>query len=205
MLRTTAPLALFLAMLGPTGPAAAQDAGTPRSTTWQVDRAHSQVSFVVRHFFTPVRGTFDSVTVALEFDPDNPAAGSVEVRIPVASVNTRNERRDNDLRSENFFEAATHPDITFRSSAVRATGANTFAVAGTLTIKGVEKTVELPVTFLGRQEIPVRGGGTREVAGFEAVLTIDRGDFGVGTGDWVRTNVVGGEVKIEIAIEASRR
>jgi polyisoprenoid-binding protein YceI len=76
---------------------------------------------------------------------------------------------------------------------------------GTLTIKDVTKEVELPIRFLGRQDVPTRDGGSREVAGFEAALTIDRRDFGVGTGDWVRTNVVAGDVKIEIGIEATRR
>jgi polyisoprenoid-binding protein YceI len=186
--------------------AAAQDAPpAARSTTWNVDRNHSQVGFVVRHFFTPVRGKFDSVEVTLRLDPGNPTAASVEVRIVAGSVNTGHQRRDNDLRSPNFFDVATYPAITFKSSAVREAGPNAYIAVGTLTIKDVSKEIELPIQFLGRQEMPTRDGGTREVAGFEAGLTINRGDFGVGTGDWVRTNVVAGEVKIEIAIEASRR
>jgi polyisoprenoid-binding protein YceI len=185
--------------------AAAQAPAAAGASAWTVDRNHSQVGFVVRHFFTPVRGKFDSVDVALQFNPDNPSAGSVEVTIAVASVNTGHQRRDNDLRSANFFDAATYPAITFRSSAVRATGPDTFVAAGTLTIKDVSKEVELPIRFLGRQEVPTRNGGTRQVAGFEAGLTLDRREFGVGTGDWVRTNVVAGEVKVEIAIEASGR
>jgi len=186
--------------------AAAQNAAPPvRPTNWNVDRSHSQVGFVVRHFFTPVRGKFDSVEVTLQFDPEHPTEASVEVRIAAASVNTGHQRRDNDLRSSNFFEVATYPAITFRSSAVRETGPHAYVAVGTLTIKDVSKEIELPIQFLGRQEMPTRDGGTREVAGFEAGLTINRGDFGVGTGDWVRTNVVGADVKIEISIEAVRR
>lgn len=197
--------ALVMSLMVMALPAAGQEAAPARSAAWNVDRSHSTVGFVVRHFFTPVRGKFDSVQVTLRFDPENPAASSVEATIYVAGVNTGHTRRDNDLRSANFFDAATYPVITFKSSAVRETGPQAYVAAGTLTIKDVSKEVELPILFLGRQEIPTRDGGTREVAGFEATLTIDRRDFGVGTGDWVRTNVVGGDVKIEIAIEASRR
>jgi polyisoprenoid-binding protein YceI len=188
--------------------ASVADGQSPPATgpaTWNVDRNHSQVGFVVRHFFTPVRGKFDSVNVALQFDPDDPSASSVAVTIAVSSVNTGHQRRDNDLRSPNFFDAATYPTITFTSSAVRATGPDAYVAAGTLTIKDVSKEIELPIRFLGRQELPTRDGGTRQVAGFEAGLTIDRRAFGVGTGDWARTNVVGGDVKIEVTIEASRR
>jgi polyisoprenoid-binding protein YceI len=129
----------------------------------------------------------------------------VEVRIAAASVNTGHQRRDNDLRSPNFFEVATYPAITFKSTTVRETGPNAYVAVGMLTIKDVSKEIALPIQFLGRQEMPTRDGGTREVAGFEAALTINRGDFGVGTGDWVRTNVVAAAVKIEITIEAARR
>ena len=202
MMRSMSVLGVFL--LGSV--AAAQDAAPPaRPPTWNVDRSHSQVGFVVRHFFTPVRGKFDSVDVALQLDPADPTTASVEVRIAVASVNTGRDRRDNDLRSPNFFDAPTYPAITFKSSAVRVTGPDEYVAVGTLTIKDVSKEVELPIRFLGRQEMPTRDGGTREVAGFEAGLIIDRREFGVGTGDWARTNVVGGDVKIEITIEAGRR
>ena len=161
---------------------------------------------VVRQRLTPrLRAKFDSVDVALQLDPADPTTASVEVRIAVASVNTGRDRRDNDLRSPNFFDAPTYPAITFKSSAVRVTGPDEYVAVGTLTIKDVSKAVELPVRFLGRQEMPTRDGGTREVAGFEAGLIIDRREFGVGTGDWARTNVVGGDVKIEITIEAARR
>jgi polyisoprenoid-binding protein YceI len=196
------PLVLAASPAAGQQPPAAAPAGP---NAWNVDRSHSQVGFVVRHFFTPVRGKFDSVQVSLQFDPDNPAASAVEVTIVASSVNTGHTRRDNDLRSANFFEVARYPLITFKSSAVRATGPNAYVATGTLTIRDVSRDIELLIQFLGRQEMPTRDGGTREVAGFEAGLTIDRRDFGVGTGDWVRTNVVGGDVKIEIAIEASRR
>jgi len=202
MMRSMSVLGVFL--LGSV--AAAQDAAPPAGPpTWNVDRSHSQVGFVVRHFFTPVRGKFDSVDVALQLDPADPTTASVEVRIAVASVNTGRDRRDNDLRSPNFFDAPTYPAITFKSSAVRVTGPDEYVAVGTLTIKDVSREVELPIRFLGRQEMPTRDGGTREVAGFEAGLIIDRREFGVGTGDWARTNVVGGDVKIEITIEAGRR
>lgn len=201
-MRTTSLLAVAVLCLTPV--AHAQEPSPGRGTTWNVDRNHTQVGFTVRHFFTPVRGKFETFDIALEFDPARPESSAVRVRIEVASVNTGNERRDNDLRSPNFFEVARFPAITFESSSVRPTGPDTYVAVGTLTIKDVSREVELPVRLLGRQEVPARDGGTREVAGFETSLTIDRRDFGVGTGDWVRTNVVGGEVRIEITVEARR-
>jgi polyisoprenoid-binding protein YceI len=202
-MRRSALLILPLLALAPARPTHSQ--APTGSATWTVDRNHSQVSFVVRHFFTPVRGKFDSVAVTMTFDPDDPAASAVEASIVVGSVTTGNERRDNDLRSANFFEVAKYPLMTFKSSAVRVVGPDQYVAVGILTIKDVSKEVELPIRFLGRQDVPTRDGGTREVAGFEAGLTLDRRDFGVGTGDWVRTNVVAGDVRIEITVEASRR
>ena len=178
-----------------------------RVDTWEVDPSHTEIGFSVKHFFTPVTGKFESFEVQLEYDAENPEASSVEVAIDVASVNTNNERRDGHLRSEDFFEADAHPQITFRSTAVRQVDAETLVATGPLTIKGVTHEVELPITLLGVQDIPEEMrdmlGGARKVASFSASTVIDRGDFGVGVGNWAATLVVGGDVTIDIALEAA--
>ena len=177
--------------------------------SWNVDADHTEVNFKVRHFFTPVTGTFTSYDVELIFDQDNPTNSRVNVSIDVASVSTGNERRDNHLRTDDWFGADTYGKITFASTSVKKTGANEYVAVGTLTIKDVSKQIELPFTLLGVKAIPEMMremlGGVTQVASFQANLTIDRTAFGVGTGMWGETAVVGAEVEIELLVEANLR
>lgn len=176
---------------------------------WIVDEAHTTVGFTVKHFFTPVDGQFDDFEIDLQYDADDPSASTVSARIAVASVNTNNERRDAHLMSADFFEAEAHPTITFESTSVRAEGGDRLVATGDLTIKGITREVEMPITLLGIQDIPADMrdmlGGAERIASFEAGLSIDRGDFDVGTGSWAATLVVGGQVDIDIAVEAHLR
>lgn len=176
---------------------------------WDVDADHTTVGFSVKHFFTPVQGQFDDFEVDLQYDDADPSASTVSARIAVASVNTNNDRRDAHLQSADFFEAEAHPYITFRSTSVREAAPGQLIATGDLTIKGVTRQVEMPITLLGIQDIPADMqemlGGAKRIASFEAGLTVDRGDFGVGTGSWAATMVVGGEVDIALAVEAHLR
>jgi len=171
--------------------------------SWNVDTNHSRVAFTVRHFFTPVQGSFDNYHIALEYDPDAPEQASIMVTIPVSSIDTDHDKRDSDLQGEQFFDAASHPNIEFTSDSVTVLTENQLLVHGTLTIKGVSRKVDLAVHLLGMMEVPEsqRGRG-RVLAGFEAAVTIDRRDFGIGTGSWAETTVLGSEVEITIAVEA---
>ena len=175
---------------------------------WDIDASHTTVGFSVKHFFTPVTGQFDDFEIDLQYDEVDPTQSTVSARIAVASVNTANERRDGHLQSADFFDAETHPYITFESTSVRETASGLVAT-GDLTIKDITREVELPITLLGIQEIPGEMqemlGGATKVAGFQAELAIDRGDFEVGTGNWAATLVVGGEVTINLAVEAHLR
>ncbi len=177
--------------------------------TWDVDVAHTDVGFKVRHFFTPISGSFTDYEIDLAFDADEPANSHVEATIAVASVSTGNERRDNHLRSGDWFEADEYPYITFSSKSVRSVSGGSLVASGTLTIKGVARQVELPIKLLGVQPIPepMRDmmGGITEAASFQASLTIDRNDFGVGVGSWAETAIVGGDVQIDLLVEANHR
>lgn len=197
MRKLTSVIALVALLAVPAGAALAADA-------WQVDGNHSQVNFKVRHFFTPVTGSFSEFDVQLSYDPEDPAASSVEVTIPVASVDTGVERRDNHLRTADFFDAETHPSITFRSSRIEVVSDTELIAHGDLTIKDVTREVALPITVLGVMDLPERmqRDGVTRVGSFQANLTLDRRDFGVGTGSWAETAVVGGDVEIEILVEA---
>jgi polyisoprenoid-binding protein YceI len=176
---------------------------------WNVDASHTEVNFSVRHFFTPVSGTFGDFQIDLTFDPEAPENSSVMVSIDVASVDTKNERRDNHLRSPDFFDAETYPRMTFQSTSVRQVGPDQFVASGTLTIKDTTQEIELPITLLGIKDIPAEMqemlGGVTQVAGFQAEMMLDRREFGVGVANWAQTVIVGGEVEISIALEANRR
>lgn len=177
---------------------------------WNVDASHTEIGFTVKHFFTPVNGTFRSHDIELLFDPEDPSLSSVTVTIDVASVDTGNERRDRHLRSADFFDAESHPHMTFESTSVRRESAERFVAVGDLTIKGITREVELPITLLGVKKIPegpmreMLGGVTR-VASFEASTRLDRREFEVGVANWAQTVIVGGEVDVRIALEANRK
>ena len=174
---------------------------------WNVDPNHTEVTFEVRHFFTPVTGKFEDFDVDLLFDAESPENSRVSAVIDVASIDTNNERRDDHLRTDDFFNAERFPRITFESTSVRRTGENTFVATGPLTIKDVTRTVELPIRLLGIKDVPESMQemiGAERVASFQAELTIDRRDFGVGTGSWAETAVVGADVKIKLLVEANQ-
>jgi len=182
-------------------------ANTTASETaaWSADTAHTEINFSVKHFFTPDTGSFQEYEIDLDYNAAEPEKSSVEAKIKVASVNTGNERRDNHLRTADWFEAEKYPYMTFKSSSVRQTGEGQLVATGLLTIKDQAHEVELPIALLGQQMIPEQMQemiGSSQVAGFKASTAIDRGDFGVGTGSWAATMVVGGEISIEILLEA---
>ncbi len=169
---------------------------------YNIDPVHSQSSFTIRHLFSKVHGRFNQTNGAILFDPKNLAGSSVEVTIPASSINTDNERRDNDLRSANFFDVANHADITFKSTKVIPGKDSKFRVEGDLTIRGVTKKAVLDAEFLGAGATGMMG--TR--AGFEASTTINRLDYGV---SWNKTldqggTVLGNDVSIELSVEAQK-
>lgn len=185
-------------------------AATPQSVPeeWNVDPAHTEVTFSVRHFFTPVTGKFESFDIELLYDAETVSNSSVRAVIPVSSIETNHERRNGHLVSPDFFDAETYPRITFESTSVRRVSETELIATGDLTIRDVRHRVELPITLLGVQEIPSEMrqmlGGVTRVAAFEAELEIDRNDFGVGTGQWAADAVVGKTVSIRIAVEANQ-
>jgi polyisoprenoid-binding protein YceI len=167
--------------------------------TWAIDPAHSEVSFTVRHLMvSKVRGTFTRFTGALVVAQD-PTQSHAEATVEMASIDTRDENRDNHLRSGDFFEVDKYPAMTYRTSGLREQG-DGYLVEGELTLHGVTRPVALEVEFNGVSSDP--WGGTR--AGFSATGEINRRDFGVDLsmpldGGGV---VVGDKVKIAIEIEA---
>ena len=168
------------------------------STTWQLDPAHTNVEFSVKHLMLArVKGRFTGVagTVMLA----EPTASTVEVVIDAASIDTREAKRDAHLRSADFFDVERFPTITFRSSDVRPAGAGDLRIVGDLTIRDVTREVTLEVTDEGRGTDP--WGGER--AGFSATAVIDRRDFGLTWNQALETGgvLVGNEIRISLEVE----
>ncbi|MEX1311569.1 MAG: YceI family protein [Candidatus Sulfomarinibacteraceae bacterium] len=174
-------------------------AGLAHAGTYTIDQAHSNVSFKVRHLVSKTSGQFNDFDGAIVADFANLDASSVAFTIQAASIDTANEDRDKHLRSEDFFDVETYPEITFVSRKITKSGDNTFAVTGTLTMHGVAKTVTLPVTFLG--EGPSPWGG--RVAGWEIQTTLDRKDYGIVWNKALDAGgmILGDEVEITINLE----
>ena len=179
-------------------------AGAPvDSAVWRIDKSHSELSFTIRHLLGRVRGTFRdwSGTVRVD-DPARWETASIDVVIQTASIFTDNDRRDADLRSENFFAADSFPLITFRSTHVERTGEQA-RIHGDLTMRGVTRPVVLEGRFLGVNRLP----NNVERAGFEASTTVNRLDYGV---KWNRLVEGGGmtlgdDVRVELTIQVTRR
>ncbi len=168
--------------------------------TYKIDPAHSNLGFSIAHFFSKVPGRFDSCEGSVAFDPKDLSTGSVEVKIDAASIDTHEADRDKHLKSPDFFDVAKYPDITFKSSGVKALGPKKAQIMGTLTMHGVSKPVTLDVDFLGVG--PDAWGGRR--AGFEARTKINRQDFGVAWNKVLEGGgyVLGNDVDILLNIEA---
>jgi polyisoprenoid-binding protein YceI len=156
-------------------------AASAEPVTLQIDRAHTEVGFDVRHFFNKVHGRFTDFDGTIVYDPKNLAASSVAVTIRDSSINTANDRRDNHLRTQDFFWVEKYPTITFKSTKVLpGKDDKHFQVQGDLTIRGVTKPVTLDAEFLGMAGTAIGGMDLGTQAGFTATLTIpDRKEYGL--------------------------
>jgi polyisoprenoid-binding protein YceI len=168
--------------------------------SWQIDSAHSQIQFTARHMMiAKVRGTFQNFGGAVNLDEENPEGTTVDIQIEVESLNTREAQRDDHLKSPDFLDAETFPNITFKSKRVERVGDDRARLFGDLTIRDVTKEVALDVTYEGQAKSP---WGTTSV-GFSAQTKIDRKDWGLTWNQVLETGgvLVGDEVKIDIELE----
>ena len=170
------------------------------TTTYSIDKAHSEVTFQVRHLLTKVRGRFSNFNGTIEYDEENPERSLVDVGVQSASIDTNDRDRDAHLRSADFFDVEKIPALTFRSTRIRRKTDGTFAVTGDLTIHGVARSVSFDVSFLGKAKDP---WGNERIA-FEAETTVNRRDFGLTWNTALETGgfLVGDEVKIALSVQA---
>jgi polyisoprenoid-binding protein YceI len=170
-----------------------------RTGTWQIDTVHSDVSFAVRHMMvSKVRGTFTEFEGTI-VTAEEPTDSSVTASIKLDSIDTRNEQRDNHIRSADFFDVAEYPTMTYRSTSLSGNGEN-WTLDGELSLHGVTRHVPLSLELNGFTPDPY--GGQR--VGFSATAEINRRDFGIDIslpmdGGGV---VVGDKISIALEIEA---
>ncbi len=168
------------------------------AATYTIDPDHSAVTFKIRHLFSKVTGSFNQFEGTIEYEPGQPETWNTQAVIQAASIDTNVEKRDNHLRSKDFFDVETFPAIAFKSAKVDDAAGQSAKLHGDLTIHGVTKPVVLDLAIHGVGDDP--WGNTR--AGFTATVTINRNDFGI---DWNQP-VVGGlmlgdEVEITLEVE----
>ena len=145
--------------------------------TYQIDPAHSAAQFKLRHMMIAnVKGEFDRLSGTVDFDPADPSAARVDVTIEVSSISTRDSRRDQDLQSPRFLDAANHPSVTFQSKRVEPAGDRAYKVIGDLSLRGVTKEVTLDVHAVS-DEVKDPWGNMRR--GAEATTRIHQSDFGL--------------------------
>ena len=176
-----------------------------QTSHWEIDPAHSVAAFSVRHMMVSnVRGEFAKLSGSVEGQASDVTTARISVTIDAASINTREPKRDADLRSPNFFDVAKYPALTFVSKKVEKAGAGKLKVTGDLTIHGVTREVVLDVDG-PTPEMKDPWGGIR--VGAHATATIDRKDFGL---LWNKTLdgggvLVGDEVAISIDVELVKK
>jgi polyisoprenoid-binding protein YceI len=165
--------------------------------TWEIDTNHTTSQFSIRHLgISTVRGVFEKTSGTVIYDPADPAKTQIDATLDANTINTRIEKRDNDLRSPNFFDVAKYPTITFQSKKTEVEGQGKLKVTGDLTIHGVTKEVVLEVE--GPSQPVSAMGGIR--VGAEATTKINRRDFGVNGAP----TVAGDEVQIILDVELKR-
>lgn len=167
---------------------------------WNIDNAHSLVEFSVRHMMiSTARGRFERFSGTVEFNEENPALSSVDVKIETASINTNESQRDNHLRSADFFESDKFPYMSFKSTRVEKIDETTGRIYGELTIRDVTRPVVLETEYNGQAKSP---WGTTS-AGFTANAKINRKDWNLNWNKALETGgvLVADDIKIHIELE----
>jgi polyisoprenoid-binding protein YceI len=175
----------------------------PGPGAWAIDPAHSAARFSVKHMMvSTVRGTLGKVTGTIEFDGKTAESIKADVTIDLATINTDNDSRDKDLKSDNFFDVAKYPTVKFKSKRVQADGQGKFKLVGDLTMHGVTKEVTLDV----EGPSPALQQGPNIRIGASATAKIDRREWGLLYNRAVElAPVVGDDIQIQIDVEATKR
>jgi len=171
--------------------------------TWTIDPGHSAARFSVKHMMvSTVRGTLGKVNGTIEYDGASVDGIKADVTIDLSAISTDNDSRDQDLKSDNFFDIAKYPTVRFRSKRVQGDGHGTFKMVGDLTMHGVTREVTLTVDG---PSPALKQGPTLRV-GASATTTLDRREWGLLYNKAVElTPIVGDDIQVQIDVEATKR
>ncbi|WML52930.1 YceI family protein [Neobacillus sp. PS3-12] len=172
-------------------------------TKWAIDTDHSSVDFSIRHMMIAnVKGTFHNFSAVVEANVTDLTNATIDFKVELSSIDTRNKDRDAHLVSADFFDAEKFPEMTFRSTDIKKNGEGEYNVIGELTIHGITKPETFMVTFEGQGKDP----WGNEKVGFSAQGTINRADYGLTWNSALETGgvLVGDKVKVSLQIEASK-
>lgn len=168
------------------------------TTTWTFDPTHSELGFKIKHLMiASVSGTFKTFTVNMKTEDDDFETASVEVRADMNSISTNNEARDTHLRTADFFEAETYPELVFTSTRVERVDDETYRVHGELTLKGITRPAQLKVEASG----PTKDPWGSERAGFTVTGKINRSEFGISFNSVLETGGVALSDEVKILAE----
>ncbi|MED4600808.1 YceI family protein [Paenibacillus validus] len=171
---------------------------------WNVDPTHSSIDFTIKHMMiAKVKGAFHSFEAQIEADPEDLTSADIQLQVDLSSIDTRNNDRDNHLRSADFFDIEQHPKLTFQSTQITKTGDGEYDVTGNLTLHGVTRSETFSVTFEGAGKDP----WGNEKVGFSGQGKLKRSDYGLTYNAVLETGgvLIGDEVKFTIEIEASKQ
>lgn len=176
----------------------------PAADTFEIDQAHSYIGFSVKHMvIATVKGNFTDFAGTIVFDSTDLSKSSVNVTIKTSSISTDNTRRDDHLRSADFFDAANYPKIIFVSESITKTD-NGYLAKGKFTMRGVTKEIELPFEILG---VITGSDGSAKMGVDVAPITVNRQEYGLKWSKLTETGglVAGDDVKIEIHLELNKK
>src|SRR5699024_4340188 len=174
-------------------------------TKWTVDVTHSSIEFVVRHMMiSRAKGVCNVDDAKIEADLEDLTDATIEVSVDVNSIDTRQQHRDDHLRSAEFFDVENHPHITFQATDIKKKSENSYDVTGDLTIRGTTRPATFDRTFQGQSKDPTSGN---EVAGFDGSGKLNRKDCGLTWNTNIETGgvLVGDEVKINLELELHKQ
>lgn len=170
---------------------------TTNAATYDITHVYSSINFNISKFFFNEEGGFGRYAGKIFYDHNHPERSRVQMTVQAASIDTRNERRDKVLRSDNFFDVASYPTLNCASTSVVPKQNGMLDVIGDLTIHGVTKHITIPVRFLGAKQMQ----GWGDFIGFDTEFSIDRTEFGVNGGSsW--SGILSKEVEIRLSIGA---
>lgn len=174
-------------------------------TKWELDKAHSHIDFSIRHMMiSKLRGSFRKFDASIEANPEDLTTGDIEFRIDASSIDTRNEDRDNHLRSDEFFDIEKYPEITFKAKKIEKKGDNEYDITGDLTINDKTQSETFSVRYEGQNKDPMTGNIK---AGFSGNTKIKRSDYGLTWNVAIETGgfLAGEEVDITFEIQAIKK